>query len=98
MSYLLLIDLFIFIYLFIYLLIELSAVRAVSWGEGNNLFATASDPFRAGELGAIAIFDFPDSDSFSSVTAREESVITLLPKLEIQADEGDYYYYYYCYY
>ena len=61
----------------------------MSWSEGNNLFATASDPFRSGELGAISIFDFPNPEAFSNVTSREETVITHVPKLEIQVDEGD---------
>lgn len=66
-----------------------SAVRAVSWSEGNNLFATASDPFRSGEFGAIAIFEFPDSKALAAVTALESSVVSHLPKFEIQVDEGD---------
>ena len=43
-----------------------SAVRAVSWGEGTSLFATASDPFHTRELGAISIFDFPSQDILST--------------------------------
>jgi hypothetical protein len=45
-----------------------SAVRAVAWGDGHQLFATASDPFRAGELGLISIFDFPSSEMLAEGT------------------------------
>ena len=43
-----------------------SAVRAVTWGEGSTLFATASDPFHTRELGAISIFEFPSQEVLST--------------------------------
>ena len=43
-----------------------SAVRAVTWGEGNQLFVTASDPFHTREFGAISIFDFPSKEVLST--------------------------------
>ena len=42
------------------------AVRAVSWGEGNQLFATAADPFYTREVGAISIFEFPSHEVLST--------------------------------
>ena len=42
------------------------AVRAVSWGEGNQLFATAADPFHTREVGAISIFEFPSQEVLST--------------------------------
>lgn len=44
-----------------------SAVRAVSWSDGTNLFATASDPFKSEEVGLVSIFEFPTVDALSSV-------------------------------
>lgn len=37
-------------------------VRAVKWGDGSQLFATASDPFTSRDLGSISIFQFPTPD------------------------------------
>jgi len=46
-----------------YIILDLlSAVRAVSWGEGTKYFATAADPFTSREQGSIAVFDFPSDD------------------------------------
>lgn len=52
-----------------------SAVRAVTWGEGSTVFATASDPFHTRELGAISIFDFPSQEVLST---REISLFFLI--------------------
>lgn len=37
----------------------ISVVRACKWGDGNELFATASDPFTSRDLGFINIFTCP---------------------------------------
>ena len=37
-------------------------VRAVSWSEGNHIFATASDPFTGKDASLISIFQFPSED------------------------------------
>lgn len=44
------------------------AVRAVSWSDGTNLFATASDPFKAEEVGLVSIFEFPTEDALASAS------------------------------
>ncbi|CAM9093743.1 unnamed protein product, partial [Ectocarpus fasciculatus] len=57
------------------------AVRCVSWSEGNQLFATASDPFTTRERGCISIFEFP-SEEVCNTPAHT-------PKLEINVDDLD---------
>lgn len=37
------------------------AVRACAFGEGNNQFVTAADPFHTRALGTISIYDFPSN-------------------------------------
>jgi translation initiation factor 3 subunit I len=78
------------------------AVRAVSWGDGNHIFATASDPFTTRERGCISIFDFPSADIcekfyivfiFCDVylcvvaTSLTENTPLHTPKIEIHVDE-----------
>lgn len=61
------------------------AVRAVSWGDGNHIFATASDPFTTRERGCISIFDFPSADILA--TSLTENTPLHTPKIEIHVDE-----------
>lgn len=42
------------------------AVRCVAWGEGTDVFATASDPFTSRDLGTISIFNFPEESDLST--------------------------------
>ena len=41
---------------------RVSVVRACKWGDGNQLFATASDPFHTRDNGAINIYTLPTED------------------------------------
>lgn len=59
------------------------AVRAVAWGEGNDYFATASDPFTSRELGVISIFTFPSEVVLNSPNKLH------VPSLEIKVDDND---------
>lgn len=58
-------------------------MRAVSWGEGSHVFATASDPFTSRERGLISIFEFPKDDGLA--LSGDECLHT--PKLEIEVDD-----------
>jgi len=70
------------------------AVRVVAWGEGNKLFATASDPFNSREFGLVSIFEFPSPDVLSEVVcsckkSACECVPLHTPKIEITVDDND---------
>ena len=54
------------------MLLVISAVRVASWGGGNKLFATASDPFNSREFGLVSIFEFPTPEILA------ESKLTML--------------------
>jgi translation initiation factor 3 subunit I len=68
------------------------AVRAVTWGEGNTMFATASDPFTSRDLGNLCIFDFPDegliSNSDNNGTDPNDAPLHA-PSMEINVDDND---------
>jgi translation initiation factor 3 subunit I len=63
------------------------AVRCVSWGEGNQIFATASDPFTTRERGCISIFEFPSEDVLAEQGQGDVPAHT--PILEINVDDLD---------
>lgn len=68
------------------------AVRAVSWGEGNNRFATASDPFTSRDLGCINIYDFPEQDQLEPPQKMGTNVDPAglhIPSIEIPVDDND---------
>ena len=70
-------------------------MRAVSWSDGNNLFATASDPFKSDEFGLISIYDFPSNELLSTAQANsaatrsDDATPSHVPILEIAVEHND---------
>mmetsp|Transcript_32334 Transcript_32334/g.30846 ORF Transcript_32334/g.30846 Transcript_32334/m.30846 type:complete len:361 (-) Transcript_32334:213-1295(-) len=66
-------------------------VRSVAWGEGSNIFATASDPFHTRDFGAISIFEFPTKEELSVPPAPGaiDSAPVHTPIREINVDDND---------
>jgi translation initiation factor 3 subunit I len=59
-------------------------VRSVAWGEGTDLFASASDPFTSRDLGTISIFDLPSVQDLMTNTKEDNLHI---PSREIFVDD-----------
>lgn len=70
-------------------------VRAVKWGDANQFFATASDPFTTREQGFISVYEFPtpdmlvDFDTQGSKREREDPAPLHTPKMKITVDDND---------
>ena len=62
------------------------SVRAVTWGTGNSLFATASDPFTSRDKGIVSIFDFPREEELIPSGNNKEEVLHA-PSKEIFVDD-----------
>ncbi len=72
--------------------VTISSVRAVKWGDGSKLFATASDPFTSRDLGVISIFEFPTDDKLFEApptTKREDPAKLHTHLTEIFVDDND---------
>jgi len=61
-------------------------VRAVTWGDNNELFATASDPFHRIEKGVISIFRFPSEETLADVTPGDDPTPCQLYEREIEVE------------
>ena len=65
-------------------------MRAVTWGEGNHHFATATDPFHTRDRGSISIFEFPTEDVLagqSSTGSKVDDAPQHTPILDIPVDD-----------
>lgn len=65
-------------------------MRAVSWGEGNKYFATATDPFHTRDRGSISIFEFPTEEVLAGQTTTSSQVDNApqhTPILDIAVDD-----------
>lgn len=64
-------------------------VRAVSWGEGNQYFATATDPFHTRDRGSISIFEFPSEEVLSQQVSNSQvdNAPQHTPILDIPVDD-----------
>jgi len=65
----------------------------VKWGDGNGLFATASDPFTSRDLGFISIYDFPTPEVLTTPSAgmkqRDDPGLLHSPLLKIPVDDNN---------
>eukprot|EP01038_Epipyxis_sp_PR26KG_P005558 gene5558-7680_t len=67
-------------------------VRSVKWGDGNQAFATASDPFTSRDLGSISIFEFPTADVLQEVSTagkKDDPAPLHIPNQVISVDDND---------
>eukprot|EP01035_Chromulina_nebulosa_P017558 gene17558-23122_t len=65
------------------------AVRAVSWSEGNHVYATASDPFGSSNPSLISIFDFPSDNDLNEGSTSAGDAPPYAPKFDIKLDATD---------
>jgi translation initiation factor 3 subunit I len=65
-------------------------VRSVKWGDGNQFFATASDPFHSRDHGEISIYKCPDDNTEMIASNKDGDPAPLHERLtHFEVEEND---------